>query len=69
MISAVLHAYYFDIGGDGDGDVMIVMIIVVVMMMIVMVVMDLWMQIELDPDLEDHHVGFKLPASQIEKVF
>ena len=41
MISAVLHAYYFDIGGDGDGDVMIVMIIVVVMMMIVMVVMDL----------------------------
>ena len=27
------------------------------------------MQIELDPDLEDHHVGFKLPASKIEEVF
>jgi len=24
--------------------------------------------IELDPDLDDHHVGFKLPASKIEKV-
>ena len=31
--------------------------------------MVLWTQIELDPDLNDHQVGFQLPATEIEQVF
>ena len=54
--------------------VMIVTIMVMMMMMVMlvehMVVMrDLSMQIELDPHIDDHHVGFELPPDRIEKVF
>ena len=47
-------------------------VIRVVLMMVMVMVKDamvLWTQIELDPDLNDHQVGFQLPATEIEQVF